>query len=234
MKCVVINGTEQKGCTYNLKEMFIDELKPEQLTEFYLPKDAPAYCTGCKTCFMKSEKLCPHFQKVNPVWQAMLEADLIVFAYPVYVMRAPGHLKTLLDHLGVHWFAHRPDPIMFDKTAAIITQSIGAPNRAAQKDVETSLNWLGVSRVKKTGFGMMEGVIWDEISEKRRNRFEKKIRAFAKRFKNLRPARKNLKTKFFFQMCKTMQTSLSKNTPEGQEVSVDLKHWIDHGWVTRS
>jgi len=39
MKCVVINGTEQKGCTYNLKEIFLDELKPKQLTEFYLSKD---------------------------------------------------------------------------------------------------------------------------------------------------------------------------------------------------
>ena len=35
MKCVVINGTEQKGCTYNLKEIFLDELKPKQCLEFY-------------------------------------------------------------------------------------------------------------------------------------------------------------------------------------------------------
>jgi len=46
MKCVVINGTEQKGCTYNLKEIFLDELKPKQLTEFYLSKDAPPILYG--------------------------------------------------------------------------------------------------------------------------------------------------------------------------------------------
>ena len=38
MKCVVINGTEIKGCTYNLKEIFLDELKPSHLTEFFCPK----------------------------------------------------------------------------------------------------------------------------------------------------------------------------------------------------
>ena len=94
MKCLVINGTEQKGCTYNLKEIFLDELKPKELIEFYFPKDAPDYCTGCKTCFMKSETLCPHYKKVEPIWNAMLEADLIVFAYPVYVLRTPGHVKS--------------------------------------------------------------------------------------------------------------------------------------------
>lgn len=231
MKCVVINGMEQRGCTYNLKEIFLSELKPTELKEFYLPKDAPGYCTGCKTCFTRSESLCPHYEKVNPVWQAMLEADLIVFAYPVYVMRAPGHVKSLLDHLGVHWFAHRPDPKMFDKTAVIITQSIGAPNKDAQKDVKTSLNWLGVSCVKQIGFGMVESVIWNEISEKRRADFENKIRAFAKQFHDLKPAKKNFKTKFFFGMFKRIQTSMLKKIPEGQKPSPDLQHWIDQGWV---
>ena len=205
MKCVVINGTEQRGCTYNLKEIFLDELKPDELIEFYLPKDAPGYCTGCKQCFMKSETLCPHYTKVNPIWQAMLESDLIVFAYPVYVLRTPGHVKSLLDHLGVHWCAHRPNPRMFDKTAAIITQSIGAPNNGAQNDVKTSLNWLDVPRVKKIGFGMMEGVVWDKISLKRRQGFEAKIRAFAREFRNIKPASRSLKTGFIFRMCKMMQ-----------------------------
>ena len=78
MKCVVINGTEIRGCTYHLKELFLDELKPEALTEFYLPKDAPGYCIGCKRCFLESEAFCPHFEKVDPIWRAMKEADLLV------------------------------------------------------------------------------------------------------------------------------------------------------------
>ena len=234
MKCLVINGTEQKGCTYHLKELFLDELKPDQLTEFYFPQDAPGYCKGCKLCFTKSESLCPHYEKVNPIWQAMLEADLIVFAYPVYVLRAPGHIKAFLDHLGVHWCAHRPDPRIFNKTAAIITQSIGAPNGDAQNDVKTSLNWIGVSQVKSIGFGMMEGVIWNEISQARRQGFEKKIRAYARQFHNLKVADKSLKIRFIFQMCKNMQSKVLAKTPQGQEPSVDVQHWIDQGWIYRN
>lgn len=64
LNCVVITGTDIKGCTYQLKELFLDELKPEQLIEFTLPKDAPGYCIGCKQCFLVSEKNCPHFHHV--------------------------------------------------------------------------------------------------------------------------------------------------------------------------
>jgi multimeric flavodoxin WrbA len=233
MKCVVINGTEQRGCTYNLKEIFLDELKPHDLTEFYLPKDAPGYCAGCKLCFVQSETLCPHYNKVNPIWQAMLEADLIVFAYPVYVLRAPGHIKSFLDHLGVHWSVHRPDPRMFNKTAVIITQSIGSPNGAAQKDVKTSLNWLGVPKVKRIAFGMMEDVFWDNISEKRKQGFERKMRAFAKQFHTVKPANRSLKTRFTFQICKMLQTYIVKKTPKNKALSVDAQYWIDQGWITR-
>lgn len=231
MKCLVINGTEIRGCTYNLKNMFLDELKPSELTEFYLPKDAPKYCTGCKRCFLESELNCPHSDSVLPIWEAMIEADLILFAYPVYVLRAPGHVKSLLDHLGVHWFPHRPDPRMFTKTAVIITQSIGAPNGAAQKDVKTSLEWLGVSKIEKIGFGMMEDTDWHKISDERKRKFELKIRKFTRRFKNIKPRTKSLKTRLYFQMCKKMQETVLKKLTPGEEPGTDLQYWIDNGWI---
>ena len=54
MNIVVINGTMVKGCTYNIKEIFLSELKHDnKITEYYLPKDLPEFCCGCKTCFLK-------------------------------------------------------------------------------------------------------------------------------------------------------------------------------------
>lgn len=232
MNCVVINGTEVKGCTYHLKEIFLRELNPSQLTEFYFPKDAPDYCIGCKRCFNESETLCPHVEKVQPIWQAMVEADLIVFAYPVYVMRAPGHVKSFLDHLGAHFFAHRPKPVMFDKTAVILTQSIGAPNGPAQKDVVTSMEWIGVAKIERIGFAMMEGATWNEISEKRRKKFEQKLKAFARPLQQITPQKKSLRTKMYFQIGKIMQKSIQKKLSAGEEPSKDLQYWIDQGWIS--
>ncbi|WP_243108627.1 hypothetical protein [Clostridium rectalis] len=54
MKIAVINGTEIKGCTYNIKEKFLEILRDgNQIREFYLPKDLPHFCCGCKNCFLK-------------------------------------------------------------------------------------------------------------------------------------------------------------------------------------
>lgn len=231
MRCVVIRGTATQGATNHLKEMFLEALQPEAVTEFCLPTDAPAYCTGCQRCFLESESKCPHVEQVEPIWQAMLTADLIVFVYPVYVMRAPGAVKSLLDHFGVHWFAHRPEPAMFDKTAVLLTQSAGAPNGAAQKDVKTSLEWMGISRIHRLGFRLAEGVSWHEVSEKRKEKFASKIRALADRIKTEKKPTKSLKTRLLFAMCRKMQSDTAKKRKPGQTPSVDLQYWIDRGWV---
>ncbi len=229
MNIVVINGTMVKGCTYNIKEIFLSELKHDnKITEYYLPKDLPEFCCGCKTCFFKDENLCPHSQYTMPIWNSILEADLIVFTMPVYVMRAPGQVKSLLDHFGCHWMVHRPDKLMFEKRAVILTNSIGAPNGSAQKDVKTSLTWLGVSDIKTLGIGLMEGVIWDELSEKRRNKIKQKTLKLSKKYQKEKNVRKSIKIKVLFAMCKAMHKSVLKD----EEVpSADNQHWIDNGWI---
>ncbi|SDX18061.1 hypothetical protein [Tepidimicrobium xylanilyticum] len=60
MKIVVINGTEVKGCTYRMKELFLENLRNgNDIIEFYLPKDMPKFCSGCKTCFLKKRVIMP-------------------------------------------------------------------------------------------------------------------------------------------------------------------------------
>ena len=229
MNIVVINGSNVKGCTYHIKEVFLSALKDEnKITEFYLPRDLPVFCTGCKSCFFKSESLCPHAEYVTPIWNAVIESDLIVFSMPVYVLRAPAQVKSLLDHFACHWMAHRPDKAMFTKRAAILTNSIGASNKAAQKDVDTSLSWMGVSDIKTLGFGLMEGVIWDELSDKRRNKIRDKTINFAKKFQHRKIVHKNLKVKFYFFFCKMIHKKVLKSE---NVHSADNQHWIDNGWI---
>jgi multimeric flavodoxin WrbA len=229
MNIVVINGTPVKGITYNLKELFLSCLRNgNRVTEFY-PENLPQFCVGCKTCFFRGEDKCPHADKTGPVWNAMLEADLIVFAYPVYALRAPASIKSLLDHLCVHWMVHRPDPKIFEKTAVIITNSIGASNSAAQKDVKTSLTWMGISRIYTFGIGMMGEIEWDKMSEKRSKIIHRKISSLAGKAVNIRPVnRKSLKVAIRFAMCKMIHKGLLKNE---KEPSLDNMHYIMHGWI---
>ena len=231
MKIVVFNGTEVKGCTYHIKETFLSALREKnEITEFYFPKDLPHFCLGCKTCFFKDENLCPHAEYTMPLWNAVLAADLLVFVYPVYALRVPAQLKALLDHFCVHWMAHRPDKRMFTKRAAILTDSIGAPNGPAQKDVATSLHWLGVSSVYRLGFGLMEGVDWQKLSEKRRKKIEGKTIRFAQKFVPYKSGHKDIRFRIRFEMCRWIHKAVLKGE---QTPSADNRHWIDNGWIRR-
>lgn len=228
MKITVIMGTEVKGCTYEMNEMFLRQLPGvHEVKSFYLPKDLPQFCAGCKLCFEKGEGLCPHRVYVEPIWQAMLEADLLVFAYPVYVMRAPGQVKALLDHLACHWLVHRPDARMFTKRAVILTQSIGAPNGGAQKDVKTSLAWLGVSDIHCLGFGLREDAHWDKLSRKRKAELESKVRRLAERLPQTNRKGLGLAARAKFQMAKAMQSNILKSG----RTSYDAQYWVDQGWI---
>lgn len=229
MNIVVINGTPQKGVTHLMKEEFLRHFREgSTVTEFY-PADMPAFCTGCKTCFMRDAALCPQAAKTGPIWDAMMAADVLVFAYPVYVMRAPAPVKSLLDHLGVRWVVHRPEPAMFSKTAVIITNSIGAPNGAAQRDVKTSLNWMGVSRVYTFGMGMMGDVVPDKMTAAHRKTITTRMAKLAERVQQTKPtARMSLKVRALFVMAKVQHKMVRKSE---QVPGADSRHWIDHGWL---
>ena len=229
MKITVINGTPVKGVTWNMKERFLDPFREScEIKEFILPKDMPEFCVGCKNCFFKGEDRCPHTEYITPIWKAILETDLIVFAYPVYALRAPGSVKALLDHFCVHWMVHRPEKEMFSKNAVILTNSVGAPNTAAQKDVITSLTWMGISKIRRLGIGLMEGVIWPELSEKRKAFIYKKVDALSRQCMNLKKERMSFKVKLYFALCKKMHEAGLRNS---KEAFLDDLHYLNNGWI---
>ncbi|MGJ4848866.1 flavodoxin family protein [Bacillota bacterium Meth-B3] len=229
MKIVVINGTEVRGCTHHIKEAFLEGLRQDsEIQEFYLPKDQPHFCRGCKTCFFQSELKCPHAEYVMPIWNAMLDAELLVFTSPVYALRATGQMKALLDHFCVHWMVHRPDDRMFTKKAVILTNAIGVLNGAAQKDMATSLSWLGVSDIKRFGVGLMEGVVWNELSDKRKKSIVDKVERLSRRYSKPYNAGKGIIVAMKFLLCRMMHKAIAKNE---SPLSADNQHWVDKGWV---
>lgn len=229
MKIIVINGTEIRGVTYHMKNLFLEALGDQhEITEFYLPKDMPHFCCGCKTCFFRSELRCPHAKSVLPIWEAVKAADLLVFATPVYALRAPGQVKALLDHWCCHWAPHRPEPALFSKKAVILTNSAGAPNGDAQKDIATSLSWLCVPHIRSLGVNLMEGVIWDELSEKRRAKITARLQKLATHYTNLFKSHRSLKVRAIWTMCKMLHKGTAKKQ---NPLSVDTQYWKDKGWI---
>lgn len=137
MKITVINGQSHKGSTYHIGKMLTDKLGGE-VTEYFLPKDFGDMCIGCTACILKSEQLCPHYQRLEKFTNAIDEADVLIFTSPVYVYHVTGAMKSFLDHYGYRWMVHRPEKKMFSKQAVCISTAAGAGTKSTNKDIADS------------------------------------------------------------------------------------------------
>ena len=136
------------------------------VTEFFLPRDFNSFCTGCTSCFEKSEKLCPHYKELEPLTKAIDNADVIILASPVYVYHATGAMKVFLDHYGYRWMVHRPEEKMFSKQAVCISTAAGAGMKSTNKDMADSMFFWGIGKTYKYGVAVME-ISWDRVKDNR-------------------------------------------------------------------
>ena len=233
MQITVINGTEKRGVTYRLKEIFLQNFHDAEVTEFYLPKDCPSFCAGCASCFTQGENTCKDVNYVKSIEQSLVAADLIVMTSPAYVMHATGAMKALLDHFAYRWMPHRPLSEMFGKRAVIITQCIGAGAKSAAKDIKHSLSWWGISKIGVFSSSLMDDIVWDKISEKRRKKLTKNIKRLSRKFAKInyaKPAHVKLLTKIKFTLCRIIQKKMQKRGV----ASIDNLYWYSNGWLGKS
>ena len=231
MKITVINGTEKHGVTYRMKEMFLNEFRNDaEITEYYLPKDCPNFCAGCTACFLKDQHLCKDAEYIQKIEKSLLEADLLVFTSPAYVMHATGAMKAMLDHFGYRWMPLRPAKEMFGKRAVIITQCLGAGEKSTAKDIKDSLSWWGISSIKVIAFKLMADIDWNKIPEKKKASFQNKLGGAARKMHAVdynKPGHTSLMVKAKFYAVRMMQTGLGKQNPE----YTDFKYWNENGWI---
>ena len=234
MKIVVINGSEKRGVTHKMKEIFLEPFKSDsEITEFYLPKDCPNFCTGCTTCLLVDENKCKDAEYIQKVDREIKEADLLVFTTPVYVYHASAAMKNLLDHFAYRWMVHRPSKEMFGKRAVIITQCIGGGWKSAAKDIKDSLQWWGISDIKVCAFKLGTSIRWDKLPEQKKTEIENKLSDVAQQYAKLNyaiPAKTNLMTKMKFYIVRMIQTNVGKNDTDYK----DYVYWKEQGWVGKA
>ncbi len=223
MKVTIIHGQNHKGSTCHIAEMLAEKIGGE-VTKFFLPKDFGEFCVGCTQCFEKSETLCPHYEKLKPLTEAMDSADVIILASPVYVYHCTGAMKAFLDHYGYRWLVHRPEEKMFKKQVVCISTAAGAGTKSTNKDMADSAFFWGAARIYKYGVNVRE-VSWSRVSSKIKSAVEKKTDALASRIKrravHIMPG---FKTKAFF----CAMSLLQKNGFN----EADMKYWKEKGWTS--
>lgn len=224
MKICMIHGQNHKGSTYHIGRMLADKLGGG-ITEFFLPRDFGEFCCGCTQCFMKSEKLCPHYEKLRPITEAIDSADVLIFTSPVYVYHCTGPMKAFLDHYGWRWIVHRPEEKMFSKQAVVISTAAGAGMKPTCRDIADSFFFWGVGKYYSYGAAVM-ATSWEDVKPEKKRKIENRVGKIARQIKkNYGRVKPSLKTKAFFEIGSRVIKGIS---PE------DKEYWKNKGWTEKA
>jgi len=225
MKITVLYGTgrKERSSTYNIAQEFIAELSHgDTVTEFFLPKDMPEFCTGCFTCFSDHTK-CPHYNYIRPITDAMQNSDLIIFTAPVYVYHVPGQVKALLDHFGYQWMAHQPRGGFFHKQALIITTAAGAGMRHTVQDIRHSVDWWGIGHTY-TFKKAVHAADWQSVTDREKTAYAKEVKKTSRKILGQKNTGPCLKVKLLFYGMRFVQKKYGFNEH-------DVAYWKENGWL---
>ena len=101
MRVLVLNGSpsSERGATFGVLTPFLDGMKKAgaDVEVVHVAKLKVNPCRGCFTCWTTTPGKCIHSDDMEDLLPKMDQADIFVFATPVYVDGMTGTLKTVID-----------------------------------------------------------------------------------------------------------------------------------------
>lgn len=101
MKVLAINGSPrgEKGNTEVLLVEFLKgcEEAGAEIETIYLKDKEIKHCIGCFTCWTKTPGKCIHKDDMEELLEKLKEADIVVYATPLYVFTVTGIMKDFMD-----------------------------------------------------------------------------------------------------------------------------------------
>ena len=228
MKIVIVHGQDHEGSTCMTARKLANAVtakagKGASLEEFFLPRDFSEPCRGCYGCFNRDLTVCPHFKKLQPLSDALMKADLIILASPVYVYHAACPMMSFLDHFGTWWVVHRPRTEMTCKQAVAVSTAAGGGMRSTCKDMRDSLEMWGINRVYSLGIGV-QATKPEGIPERILKAIDKKTDALADRIVRHGGSRgMNRRAKKWFALMRFAHKHFAPSEP-------DFGYWERKGW----
>lgn len=116
MKIVVLNGSPRKqGNTEIMIEAFKDAAKKHEVKVVDIARMDIHGCLGCKYCYAHQGE-CVQKDDMGKVFEELKDADMVVFASPIYWFDITAQLKTTIDRL----YAGGSTGFHFHKTALLL------------------------------------------------------------------------------------------------------------------
>jgi multimeric flavodoxin WrbA len=103
MKAVVVEASpKREGNSVTLAKEFINGLRENsgaEVTELYLEAMDIKFCRGCWSCLKMGEPGCVIKDDMTTTYPKLNEADVIVFATPIYWWHINAQMKKFIDRL---------------------------------------------------------------------------------------------------------------------------------------
>ncbi len=102
MKILAINGSPRgkKSNTDRILQPFLEGARETgaETETVYLKDKKINYCIGCFTCWTETPGVCIHKNDDMPaLLEKLIEADVVVYATPLYVFTVSAQMKTFMD-----------------------------------------------------------------------------------------------------------------------------------------
>ncbi len=232
MNCLLVNGGPNKPYlwsgqpTTSYTRKLADEVmaglgesgdvgfREIQLMDVNLP-----YCTGCMACFYKGEDKCPHAALVQPILQAMRDADLVILTSPVYALNVSALLKGFFDHAAYNY--HRPS--FFGKKGLVISSTAGGMAKANCRYMRDVLMHWGFDTVYSVPVIRMGA---SELSDRARKTCRTVARRIRRDVASGAVRGPSFKRVFFYQLWRNVCRG-------GAPDSADLQYWRQSGLIER-
>jgi multimeric flavodoxin WrbA len=103
LKVLVLHGSPRRdGSSDTLVKHFLQGLSDERrnsIIEFYANDLDVRPCQGCMTCAKLGNNTCAIEDDMQKIYSAFVDADLVVWATPMYWGYMTAQLKTILDRM---------------------------------------------------------------------------------------------------------------------------------------
>lgn len=132
MKIVVLNGSPRKGGNTEIMTQAFAEAARKNQNEVSILDVAPMNirgCLGCKYCWAHKGE-CVQKDDMGKVFEALVDADMVVFASPIYWFDITAQMKTVIDRL----YAGGSVGFHFHKTALLLDAGADHPQLLFRQD----------------------------------------------------------------------------------------------------
>jgi len=101
MKIAILNGSPRKGTTTAMAQAFRAgaEAAGHTVDEYQVGKMKIGGCLGCEYCHGKGQGTCIQKDDLEKILPAYLEADMVVFASPIYYFTMTAQMEAAIQRV---------------------------------------------------------------------------------------------------------------------------------------